>query len=160
LANTTFCWFPPDSRPTGVCTESVRIRSRRTSSAAAAVSLRRPGTGPYRPSAPELTWLTLSHNGLSSMSPIRARSPGTSATPDRTAPRSVRGPARPDGSRVRPLVSFRSPATISSTPEWPDPTLPAHPTISPRHARNVTPSSTPGTVTPPNRLRMRCAWYI
>ena len=146
LANTSFCWLPPDSEPAGWSTERLRIRSPRTCSRARRAQrarahdpARRP---PGRPSGS-------ARRSPTSACRASARAGGGRRSRARrrrgSRRRSPCGTCRPSGSSTGPRPGAAARSTSSSTAWWPAPATPASPTISPARTSSVSGSSAPST---------------
>src|SRR4051794_28430501 len=145
LASTTFCWLPPDRKPTGSPRSCSLICRRCAQSAATRRSAPRPMT-PSRPSRPSVVSVALRSIERSMPSPCWRRSSGTSPMP---APIAALGD--PFGSSRPPIstvpASRRSmPKIARATSLRPAPTSPARATISPRRTSKETSTKTPSRV--------------
>ena len=151
LANSTFCWLPPDSSLVSVLTDCVWIESESIAFCAVVSCQRRP-TNHDRPRRRRLGSAMLSRMLSSSASPSNSRFSGTSAMPAaRQAGTSV-------FARLRCRVSVVSVPDVAGAPRSrararvskPVPGRPVNPTTSPRCTVNDS-ASRPG----PRRFSMR-----
>ena len=130
LAKTTFCWLPPDSVPTMVSIEAVRM----SSAALRSVALRRSAPVRIRPDEAKEARLASEMFSLtedSSTSPQRLRSSGIRKMPWSMASRGAAMATGLPSRRISPPAGRSTPNSAQASSVRPAPTRPAMPKISP-----------------------------
>src|SRR4051794_36592018 len=145
LASTTFCWLPPDRKPTGSPKRCSLICRRWAQSEASALSAPRPMT-PRRDTASSFVSAMLRSTESSMTRPCWRRSSGTRPMPARiAAPGEPLGISIPSTSTV-PASRLSTPKIARATSLRPAPTRPASATISPRRTSKEMSVKTPSRV--------------